>query len=211
MAKIHCKDGFYTWDGRGYVVVAEPFDNKQHGKGIAYTVKFSATHDSRTAILWANHDGNMTLEFISKPYMGESEARAVHLAFVLAFKDLARKRAKDQRKFASDKVQKEWTEGHNVDLSRRDTIKILKSCKWRKRKSGGVEINYKGEWWHLCRTDLIDDVCTWTSYAWDGEHKPFNVNHLNYYAKTVAFGARLKRHDDRGDQTFAIIDAVSDH
>lgn len=86
-----------------------------------------------------------------------------------------------------------------LTLSRSQARRFIKSAEWRKRDGGGVEVKYEGKWLHLCRTDLKDDVRTWTSWASDSD-----AHHMDHYRRTVHYGARIT------DHSFYIVDAVSD-
>jgi hypothetical protein len=69
-----------------------------------------------------------------------------------------------------------------------------------------LHIMYNGRWHHLCRTDLVDDVCTWC---------PDERQSIAYYRERIWAGARVGRYDGlpvpTGDvPRFAVIDSWSD-
>lgn len=85
-----------------------------------------------------------------------------------------------------------------VELNADKTKKVLEKAESRKRKGGGVEIKYKRKWLHLCRTDLKDDIRTWTSWSSHG-----NISSVGFYNKNV-YGARITK------DAFFVIDRFSD-
>lgn len=91
-----------------------------------------------------------------------------------------------------------------LDLDCRNTAAFLESAEWRPRDGGGVEVMHDGKWKHLCRTDLKDDVRTWTSFAFGPDGKRPDVHHIDYYRSGLPYGARIT------DDAFFVVDAYSD-
>lgn len=88
------------------------------------------------------------------------------------------------------------TFGYHVDLNNLEAIAILSNCETITR-DGRVMVYVNG-WKDLCRTDLKDDVCTWSP------SKANSKEQLEFYKKKVQFGART----DNG--RFAVVDSFSD-
>lgn len=69
-----------------------------------------------------------------------------------------------------------------------------------------LHIMHNGQWHHLCRTDLADDVCTW---------HPDRDQSIAYYRERIWAGARVGWYDgkpvpDGETPRFAVIDSWSD-
>lgn len=101
------------------------------------------------------------------------------------------------------------------DLRRDDAVAAMTGTTFRiyQRPDHGwgahndLQMWYRNEWWWVCRTDLIDDVCTgiveqgWTLDEWIAHYK-------QKCAKS--YGVRPKLNKVDGFPTFAIIDSLSD-
>lgn len=135
-------------------------------------------------------------------YLYSDQATALHEALTMALKEMRRRRNRKPTQKEVDEFVGDFAS--TLTLNRNAAERFIKSAKWRKRKGGGVEVRYNGKWLHLCRTDLKDDVRTWTSAIAGPGIDPNIVNHIDHYRKTVAYGARIT------DRAFFIVDAFSD-
>lgn len=96
------------------------------------------------------------------------------------------------------------------DLSKDDAIEMLKKCDIRLAGENPwgqpyVQILIDGQWLHLCRTDLKDDVCTYTYIDRNLEEN------RDYYLNQIRYGARIRKGDiDESFPIFAVIDSFSD-
>jgi len=71
-------------------------------------------------------------------------------------------------------------------------------------RSHKLEVQYAGEWWEVCRTDLMDNVCT------GGFERYYDAtNARSRWIAKVRFGARLIKHED-GRRSFAVVDSTTD-
>lgn len=206
----------YRWknDG-GYRVTVRPGSDEEqrdHGRGCtAFAVSWLGRTDHPCAVLFTPAGGGtMFLEFrksqvlerISaedwhlrhKGFMYVDEARGVLLALTVAFQEMNRQRQEALEEFRSDDRQREMTAGHDVTLNYRETVEFLRRCRSRGSGFDRLEVLYDDKWLSLCRTDLVDDVCTTRS----------NMTTVDDYIDAVKYGARI---DDR---LFAVIDATTD-
>ena len=96
-----------------------------------------------------------------------------------------------------------------LDLTVEEGLKVLASADMRMvvGKYGSYpHIQYKDEWWELCRTDLTDNVVTGYSL-----HK--NLDEVrNYFAEKVRYGIRLVTAPEYDVDTscFCCVDSWSD-
>lgn len=121
------------------------------------------------------------------------EARGIHEALGMALKEAKKRMRRRQSQADIDDMESVRRLKHAVTLNRDETIKLMRSMRWRKAQRGGLEVEYDGKWLSLCRTDLIDNVGT-TRCGTTFEQ----------YRRSVAFGARIT------DDTFFVIDQLTD-
>lgn len=95
-----------------------------------------------------------------------------------------------------------------IQLTTSQARSVLRRVKWRARtkRGGGIEIWYRRKWLHLCHTDLVDDVCTWTSThrAEDDLESCDDPRHVDFYRSRCVYGARV------GSEFFAVVQTLTD-
>lgn len=127
------------------------------------------------------------------------------------------RRAARHAAYLAEKADKHVHDGIQVDLSVTETVAALHEGELRfyeKRAEAGwgghlhryLQLQYRGEWYDVCRTDLHDDVAT-TNHLFEDDTRTAREI-ADGYAKECAFGARLRR--DGSGPSFRIIDALSD-
>jgi hypothetical protein len=87
---------------------------------------------------------------------------------------------------------------HHMDISVEVGKKLLRNCDIIKFR-GRVQVLVHNQWLHLCRTDLKDDVCTFSHE----ESSDLEAVRIKYLEKIV-LGVRIS------PTTFAVIDSYTD-
>jgi hypothetical protein len=84
-------------------------------------------------------------------------------------------------------------------------LETRRSRNWMVSDEGKVLVKSRddGSWWHLCRTDLSDNVVTWTESTTDAEYWS---DPLGKFAKSFHYGARI----DINEKVIAVVDALTD-
>ena len=91
-----------------------------------------------------------------------------------------------------------------VDLDQQQAIKALmdvSEARWEATEYGNCKLMAKigDKWLHVCRTDLLDDVCTFgVAFNCKADEA------VRIYAQRVRYGARVD------GNRFAVVDSVSD-
>lgn len=99
------------------------------------------------------------------------------------------------------KSQKTVFYGASVDLSPAAVQDVLSGVEAR-GVGDRVSVRFRGQWWTLSRTDLLDDVCT--GHIISGSAAEI----VDFYREKAVFGARLKTYAH--GRFFAVVDSHTD-
>lgn len=83
---------------------------------------------------------------------------------------------------------------HRVDISRDDAVAWLRTCAW-ERCSEGLRVQFEGEWFLVCREDLMRQVGTIRRYVT-----------IHEAIEAVIYGVRI----DRLHRHYVIVDCLTD-
>jgi hypothetical protein len=212
----------------GYEVVLRELEGGKHHDGTPFMVKRyyitwcgrEPREDDTYLSVWA--DGLMVIHTAQKPVYPDHSTVFLYddtwLGMIAALQQAMHdKRVEQERRTAqwlAENGDKREHYGYSVDLSINEAKDALAAApmRWNEEKNAWkytrlAEVYFDGEWRHLCRTDLADDVCTF-----GGQDAQLNLEELRAkYLQCVRFGARLgsrSRGTDSG--RFAVVDAFSD-
>jgi hypothetical protein len=185
-----------------YKVIRE----SSNGGDVDFIVSWYSDKSDPTAAIRLYRDGCIKFIWLDQEriklkidgWFYSDEAKGIHTALGMALKEGQRRSRKPLSQAELDAFIGNKEE-NNLTLNRSETIKFFRCARWRKREGGGVEVEYEGKWLHLCRTDLHDDIRTWSSWASHAD-----INSVEYYRQRIAYGARIT------DDAFFVVDALSD-
>jgi hypothetical protein len=162
--------------------------------------------------VWA--DGSLTAVWgKNRLFLYDDQWRGMIAALEQAMRDKKEERQRQAAEWLAENGDKREHYGSAVDLSINEAKAALAAApmRWNEEKNAWkytrlAEVYHDGEWRHLCRTDLADDVCTF-----GGQDEQLSLEELRAkYLQCVRFGARLGSSRQRDSGRFAVVDAFSD-